>query len=145
MIEAEDGRLTAPLQRLTDPRASGGAYVAVEDGTGTARQGEVSLDLDVAEAGEVAIWARVRAPSTDSNSFFVALDGAQRWIWHAPGPNPDAVAPDWTWARIPTSDGDALHRLSAGAHRLQVTNRQDGTHLDAVAVTSGAAPPDPPP
>lgn len=140
-VEAEDGQLVRPMQSTRDPSALGGAYVAAPEGTAGARQGWVELVLAVPRAGQYVLWARVLAPDTASNSFFVSLDGEDRWIWHAPGPGAEGIAPSWTWVLVAASeDGRSGRRaLAAGAHRLRFTTRQDGTRLDQVWLVDAPA------
>lgn len=145
-VEAEAAELAAPMQRFADPQASGGQYVGVEDGTGEPRQGEAVFAFEVTEPGRFALWARVKGPDTASNSFFVVLDGGDRRIWHVPGPGDEEVSSAWVWAPVEVGDGAQRQvvELGAGSHRLQVLNRQDGTLLDLLALTtdlSGAPPP----
>jgi len=95
----------------------------------------------MAQGADLVIWARVRAPDTGSNSFFVSLDGGRRYVWNTRGPDGRAVVPEWAWTRIPAPDGTLLHRLAAGTHQLRLDDREDGTRLDAVAIAPADAPP----
>ncbi len=135
--EAEDAPRAAPLRAFADPAAAGGAFVAVPDGTGEAREGSVEIAIAVPRPGRYALWARVRAPSTSSNSFFVEVNGGERFIWHAPGPADGDIAPDWTWSRVgqPGRPSPGVYDLDAGEQRIRFLNRQDGTQLDRVVLT----------
>jgi len=57
------------------------------------------------------------------------------------------VAPVWTWAplvRRGHSGGPWRYPLAPGLHRFEFVNRQDGTELDRIVVTTGDTPAPPP-
>lgn len=141
VLEAEHGQVRAPLLRFQDPAASGGTYVAVAEEADDPAEGGVDLSWRMAQEGDMVIWARVRAPNTGSNSFFVRLDGGQRYVWKTRGPDGRASMPTWAWTRLPAADGTLVHRLAPGWHELRLYGRETGTRLDAVAIAPASAPP----
>lgn len=137
-LEAEAARLEEPMRIAADPGASGGAFTVVANGTAQSGEGWAEFSVPVPTAGDYLLWARVRAPDGRSNSFYVTVDGGDRIVFDVPGPGEDAVAPDWTWAPLVRrgSTEPWRYRLGAGAHRLRLINRQDGTQLDRIVLTT---------
>jgi hypothetical protein len=85
-------------------------------------------------AGSYKVWARVIAPSTDHDSFWVRMDGGAFVKW-----NNIAAGGAWHWDFLRNADaGNALvtFALPAGTHTLQFAYREGGTRLDKVLLTS---------
>ena len=161
-VEVEKGTLTPPMAVYSDASASGGHFVYVADQAGhdppESGPGAVTLTFDLDVDGAYVVWGRVRSPNDGDNSFFVSMDGREELIWDVPGPDWMDVARNWTWDPVSSRDPESnrvadpiVFHLDAGAHVLRVRNREDGTRLDAVIVTSdlsyvptGAAPRTPP-
>jgi len=137
-LEAESARVEAPMRRSADPGASGGAFVSAPEGTARGGQGKVEFAVRVTQPGDYGVWARVRAPSGRSNSFYVAVDGGDRIVFDTPGPGEQGVLPDWTWVPLVRRghSGPWRYSLAPGVHRFQFVNRQDGTELDRIVVTT---------
>lgn len=70
-FEAEDGVLTAPMQRVNDANASGSAYVA----SPTANSGTVSFTFSVPITTEYRVWVRTYGADATHDSFHIDLDG----------------------------------------------------------------------
>ena len=120
-LEAEAGTLNAPLIVANDASASEGQYVWVPNGGG----GYTELSFEVPVAGNYSLHGRVIAPSTADNSFFVSLDGGADFTWSIPG-NPTS----WVWDEI------SSYSLRAGTHTIRIKQREDGTKLDQLWITS---------
>lgn len=144
-LEAEGGRLQAPMQVRRDPAASGEALIAVPDGDDNdapgGGPGYVELPFTVPQSGEYVIYGRVRAPHGNDNSFYVSVDGGAEFAWHAPGPSASDVAEEWTWDPVSSGAGDEVTEpevfsLKAGRHLLRIRNREDGTQLDNLIITN---------
>ena len=141
--EAESGAVQAPMTVQTDLDASSGRYVAVPDGEGNdapeGGEGHVAFEFEVERAGEYVVWARVIGKDDNDNSFYVSMgDGPER-RWDVLDDEGGGDVEDWTWLPVAArgESGVALrYRLGAGAHTLRVRNREDGTRLDRVLVTS---------
>jgi hypothetical protein len=139
-LEAESGRLTAPLQLVNDLDASGGRGVTVAAGNDSKAappaNGQVALSFDVASAGSYRVWARVIAPTTSDDSFWVRMDGGAWTNW-----NGIALGPRWHWDSVhdaANGNQQVTYALAAGAHTLTFAYREDGARLDKVLVTSDA-------
>jgi poly(beta-D-mannuronate) lyase len=137
-IEAESGSITSPMQVGTDAAASGGSYIAVAVGNNSNSSppttGVATYNFNVTAAGTHKVWARVIAPTTSDDSFWMRMDGGA-WIrW-----NEVSLGSSWHWDDLRNSDaGNAVvtFNLSAGSHTFQVGYREDGTLLDRLLITN---------
>lgn len=131
--EAESGTVTAPMQTLQDPAASGGSYVSVAPGsnskTAAPATGHATLSFAVPRAGTFTVWARVIAATDGDDSFWVRSDGGTWSNW-----NGIPLGTSWHWARLPVT-----YALSAGDHTLTFAYREDGARLDRVAISNDPA------
>jgi hypothetical protein len=138
--DAEGGQLTAPMQSFADSTASGGAYVAVAPGnnskTAPPATGTVTAKFTVPAACTCKVWARVSAPTTADDSFWVRIDGGP-WIpW-----NNIPTGSAWHWADVRDGAGPVTANLAAGVeHTIVVAYREDGAKLDRVLVTNDLGP-----
>ena len=130
--EAESGALTSPMVIRSDSQASGGQYVEVPQGTGNNTNdatnggpGQVSLSINIPQAGTYALWARILAPNLDSDSFYVTGNGSFIREW---GIVP--LSTTWEWRKI------IEIALPSGNFNLAFRQRDDGTKLDQVIVTN---------
>jgi hypothetical protein len=141
-VEAESADLTGPFVVGSDPAASGGHYLVAQSGAssdaapGAAR---AHYALTLATSGPYVVWGRIHSPSTDTNRFWIQLDGGPWFKWRI------TVGDIWFW--------DAFHDdfdygskltfdLTAGRHDLVIANCVDGAELDRIYVTSaGDKPP----
>ncbi|MEV2271277.1 glycosyl hydrolase family 28 protein [Nonomuraea africana] len=139
--EAESGTVTAPMQILLDPAASGGSYVSVAPGnnsqTAAPSTGHATLTFAVPDPGAFKVWARVIAATSGDDSFWVRSDGGTWTNW-----NGIPLGTSWHWAQLPVT-----YELSAGTHTVTFAYREDGARLDRVAISSDPAftPSDGPP
>jgi hypothetical protein len=156
VIEAESGTLTGPWEIRDDPNCSGGQYIIVPNGTGNGpnenpvaqEDGWAVYTFDVPADGdyivavrglnEVAgndddgVWFRIPGaiindPVLRGDSGFLRhnnlFDGPQGSIvW-------DFVRDDWSGGPDPT-----VFTLTAGQHEFQISHREDGTGIDAIAI-----------
>ncbi len=139
-IEAEDMRLTAPMQIIADPSLRSGRSIGAPEGsardTGSAR-----CRVPVARSGRFHVWLRVFAPSGEANSLHVAVDRgppvlcdvARLGVWH------------WMPVRDRSGAPGARHAFEAGPGDsvLAIRNRESGTLIDAVAVAAADLEVDP--
>lgn len=149
VIEAESGVLTAPLDIFSDlPDASGGQYIMVPETTGNSNDEPASRDdgwavytIDIPADGDYLI--AFRGAVLDSDSFWVNIPGMvvnddtlddSGWVQA----NALFGSQELSWDLVPESNGPdtdpAVFTLSAGQHELQISRREDGTVLDAIAI-----------
>jgi hypothetical protein len=132
-LEAESGSLTAPMVVTSSTTASGGKYVQVPQGKGhnysdstKGGPGEVRFAISISQSGTRTLWAKTRAPDGASDSFYVTRNGSLVSEWNAPGSS------TWKWNKVATLS------LSAGTVNLAFRQREDGTQLDQIILTTDA-------
>jgi|GEM_PF-1939832 len=133
--EAEDGTLTGTMQIVPDGSASGGQFVQVEVGS----RGRTYPSGDVAEycvtvptSGDYRLDARVWAPNSNDDSFYVTIDGGAAALW-------DVVqGASFHDATVSDRNGDnpVVWNLSAGDHVVRFFHREDGTGIDSFELVS---------
>ena len=141
-IEAESVReqmdgLTAPLLIKDADAASSGAYVEVAAGYNsqtamTGSDGIAAYAFALEAPGTFRIWARVIAPTTSDDSFWVKMDGGTPIKWNGIAPG---ASWHWTLVKAEGAAGPAQFALAAGEHKLRVGYREDGTRLDTLVVS----------
>ena len=135
-IEAEDGRLNAPMTTALNTDASAGGYVWVPNSDRkpskfNRRPGDAEYSFEVPDSGLYIIWGRVSADSTKNNSFYVRLDASEFAVWET------QVSQSWVWDQVNNRRGDdpEIYYLDAGRHTLAVKQRETGTKLDMILIT----------
>jgi hypothetical protein len=130
-LEAETGSLTAPMVVQSGATASGGQFVEVPNGTGdnfnditNGGPGQVNLPINIPQSGTYALWARTIAPTGTSDSFYVTRNGTLISEWTVPS------STAWKWNKIANAS------LSVGVVNLAFRQREDGTKLDQVLLTT---------
>jgi hypothetical protein len=135
-IEAENGRIYAPMVVSDDPAASSGAYIQAPNGSGfpstpSKNYGYAEYTFDVPTAENYTIWGRVLAMTTEDDSFFVAVDGGNPVLWDT------QLSDTWVWDQV-MNRGEtkpAVFNLAAGTHTLTIYQREDGSKLDRIFIT----------
>ena len=124
---------------LTESSCGGGFVETPAEARG---KGECQWKFTVTKPGDYLVWARVRAidgKPTESDSFFVKIDGDRSVAWHMP--NKGA----WTWGKV--ADGvkqkPVLFALQPGQHTLSFLTREPGAKVDRIVITDkpDATPP----
>jgi hypothetical protein len=135
------GPIAAPMLIKDDPLASYGSYIEVAAGNNSPAsmspaEGHASYRFTVETPGAFRIWARVIAPTTSDDSFWVTMNGGTpiRWNGIAPG-----SAWHWTQVKADGASSPAQFALPAGDHTVQIGYREDGTRLDVLVVTDDPA------
>lgn len=144
-IEAEDGDLQWPMEIGDDAAAGAGGFIWVPVGIGNLSSsvegsGFAEYRIEIPEAGDYVIWARQISNDGASDSFFFSIDGMEEMVWHTKQGGQDV----WRWdvfairdASNPDYAADPMVlRLSAGAHTVRISQREDGTKLDQIVVTN---------
>lgn len=134
MREAEEGTLHGAFAVGSDTSASGGAYVAVPEGTGNVTVADAADSVDycftVATAGVYRIDVAVHAPDGFSDSFFVDVDGGTVYLWD--------VANGTTFIQDDVADRNGADpvevTLNPGQHTVTVYHREDGARLDTLTL-----------
>lgn len=143
-IEAESGALTSPMGTAADSLASNTAYITVAAGnnsTGTVpAMGHATYNFSVPAAGTFRVWGRVIMPNTNSDSFWMRVDGSpSSWAsWN----NNTSFPTNWTWIVVHDSnqgETNMLWPLAAGNHTMEFAYREAGAKLDRLIVTNDLA------
>ena len=135
-VQAESENITSPLETVSDPDASAGAYIwkPSRSGDTTAPDGVAEYTIDIPTTGDYVIWGRVIAPDGGCNSFFTSIDGGEHVAWHIP------IGSVWIWVSVNGNEQDPLIlNLAAGIHTLRISGREDGTKLDRLLITNDMA------
>ena len=142
-IEAENySSITAPMRTnpAADPAASGGFYVfapsgnvstAAAPGTGHARYA-----FTVPAAGTYRVRALVKAPTMNSDSFWVRMDSGSWQSWNGFYGTTPQDAESFRWVNVygSTVSSPVNFNLSAGNHTLTFGYREPNTLLDKIQI-----------
>jgi hypothetical protein len=131
--------LNAPMAQGVH-NATGLTYIEVPNGNGgllqnnNAAAGWATINFQVPVAGAYKLWGLVNAPNGSDNSFHVKIDNGNYVEWKIEtlsGTN----SFDWREVRSNNENNEEVFNLSAGAHMLEVRQREDGTKISLMAVT----------
>lgn len=125
-VEAESAAIGQPLQ--SDPSASQGAYIVVPDGS----HGGAQFSVNIPEAGEYTVWARVRGSS--SWRIWAATDGEPE-TQLALNPTPSV---EWQWSRLSTGSfpDKKVFSFSSGVHTLRLAGQEGGLMIDCLLIAT---------
>ncbi|HEX4334918.1 MAG TPA: hypothetical protein VH062_03330 [Polyangiaceae bacterium] len=140
-VEAEDGVLTAGIERASDAAASGGEYVVTAAGLQSsdvpgAARATYRVQLDA--AGTYVVWTRVHSPDVARNAFWYRMDDGTWFVSRL------STGEDWYWGPLHESvdyNHPVQFELAAGEHVLSVANFIDGVGLDRLYFTTGTERP----
>jgi hypothetical protein len=161
-ILATAGSLTPPMQieSATLPDGSVSDYIVVPNDNGndmtggSAGSGKAAFTVHAATETTVELQAQVWGETGADNSFWIWFDGAStadkcvnaeaivsctslKYEWHTAQYQPSA---GWQWGYIGWgTDQPIRFPLSAGDHTLHVGQREDGSKMHALRITSGDA------
>ncbi|HWH68264.1 MAG TPA: Ig-like domain-containing protein, partial [Candidatus Sulfotelmatobacter sp.] len=135
-FEAEAGSLVAPMSVLSNPQASGSAYIA----SATANQGSVTFTVNITVPGTYYAWCNVLAPAYSSDSFFVSVDSGAEDIFDAAE---GTWANAWQWSRLngragsmPLTLNPRTFELTTGTHTITFRTREANTGLDKIILSN---------
>lgn len=134
--EAEGASVGKPLFRGSDETASGGRDVRIKKGKNSLAKvpaaGRLSYSFTIPRAGTYRIWARVVAPTTGDDSYWLRLDSGAWRLW-------DGIARGsaWHWVDVRAAAGGPtlLVNLTKGKHTLALAPREDGIRIDRLLIT----------
>lgn len=137
-IEAESGRVEAPMGIRFKEDASAGQLIEVDPGNNSIEtappDGVISYRFKIRDSGSYKIWGRVIVCMDDEDAFWVKMDEGE-WIkW-----KDIEVGCEWHWDEIHDNDNSnrvMIYNLDKGMHTLRFTYGMDQTRLDKIVVTN---------
>lgn len=135
-FEAESGAITAPFY-------INGTVVQQDTQTGASDGGRASYQFTITNAGTYHVSVMVNAPSGESDSFFVNIDGEPNdaTIWDVP------VATGIQERKVQWRGETAPHQfaLTAAQHVLVFRGREPGAQIDRISIVPVQTTPPPQP
>jgi len=135
-LEAECASVGSLWNIPTDATASNSRYVTIQSGNNstasapTNSAGYINFSFSVSASGTYRVFARVKHPTANDDSWWVRMDGGTWVNWN------NFAATSWTWGQFPNT-----FSLSAGSHTLTFAYREDGAQLDKVNITTSTTAP----
>ncbi|MFC4777656.1 DUF4962 domain-containing protein [Paenibacillus sp. GCM10023252] len=141
-LQAEDGVLASPMQIYTDDVvATKGKYISVKSASNWAptpvdnAAPDARYQFNATGGVNYSVWARVKAPSDDADSFYYNMDGGSYATSYP------AYGTEWIWHKVMT-----VNNLVSGSHTINLKYRNTNLKLDSILITSdtsAGAPSDP--
>jgi hypothetical protein len=130
-VEAEAGDIAGPMTKTPSSLASGSVYIS----STTPSAGTASYRLFIPQADTYNVWCRVLAQNNSTDSFFVAVDGANEDIFDT---GLETYSGSWQWTKLNGRDAGGIRQLtfSRGNHTITFRGRESGAALDAIYVTN---------
>ena len=135
VIPAEKMRLAHPMAFVSDAALPSARAIEVPL-TGGRDLGSARCRFKIAEVGDYVIWVHALAPSGESDSFYVAIDGGEAALSDL------SKLGAWNWDHVRERSGDKPSKLSfktfqlaAGEHVLALRNRESGTRISTLVIS----------
>ena len=134
--------VTSPFQTAADTTASNGRYLwAPNTAPDQGAPGPImaTYRVTITQPGEYVLWGRAMAPNGGDDSFFVQVDGGTDNLWDVTN------SAGWSWDRVSHRGGGTIaspqvnpvrFTLGAGVHTIRIKQREAGTRLDKLLLTS---------
>ncbi|PPK88536.1 thrombospondin type 3 repeat-containing protein [Neolewinella xylanilytica] len=141
-VEAECATVGAGWKIVADPTAAGGNYTVsgsgnqiLEPTVDDATQ-QLTFHLSVPETGKYYPFFRLDAPDSGSNSFWVRVDGGS-WMKFWKTANGEQLLTDgFAWYALTDDTAPVSFHFAAGNHTVTVANREAGTGLDKLQIST---------
>ncbi|MBQ6470432.1 MAG: hypothetical protein IJJ33_00485 [Victivallales bacterium] len=136
VIDASEAtRFTPPFEKGKDSQAAKNEILKIPDEKGKPPEGKepameyggAEFTFEVKAETRAKIWLRVWWDGSCGNTLNVRLDDAE----HSETVGNDGAYRVWHWMESPKT-----YTLSAGQHRLQLLNREDGIMFDQLLITN---------
>jgi hypothetical protein len=128
-LEAECGTVGSLFNTPESATASAGRYITVIAGNNSTEaapagtNGQVSYNFSITTAGTYNLWARLRAPTANDDSYWIKMDNGNWQNW-----NNIPFSTIWKWNNF------SYYNLATGSHTLTVAYREDGTDMDKIYI-----------
>lgn len=135
-LEPDCAVIGSNWEKGTDATASNGGYIVVKAGLNsktaapTAAADHLVFNFNVDSAQAFTIFARVKAPTADDDSYWVKLDNGE--FVNVTG----LTSTEWAWKTLLASQN-----LTKGAHTLTIAYREDGALLDKISISNSTTSP----
>ena len=146
-LEAECGTLSSGWAITSSSAASRGLQIQFVGLNRTAAPPvnepaqEARFNVTLNKAGTYHLFARLNARTLGTNSVWVRIDqGPWMKFWVAVGGG-DLLTNGLEWRKVNDDGTDRSFQLTAGNHTITVANRESGTILDKLALTTTATAP----
>ncbi len=125
VVEAETTGGSVSFAIGTDAAASRGGYLVQPATVPASTSGHevTSVAIDVEEAGDYTLWARVYAPALTGDAVYLGFDGTTRRVF-AP------TLGSYVWIEV------ERRALEVGTHRISLGHGEPGLRVDLFAVVS---------
>ncbi|TWT54859.1 Endo-1,4-beta-xylanase A precursor [Rubripirellula amarantea] len=129
-FEVESTAYGSDWQVISDPEASGGKYLTIRPGLNSPKaapsdkSGAITIPFETTQAKKYYVFARANCPSADDDSFWIKVDDNHFSAANGLGTN------GWEWVKL------TVVALKPGMHTLTMAYREDGAHLDRIAITT---------
>jgi hypothetical protein len=129
-FEVESAEHGVDWQLHDDPQASGGKYLTIKPGRNSPQEvpsgaeGALQIPFSATQDVKYYVFARVRCPTADDDSFWVKIDEAA--FAQANG----LRTTGWEWVKLTAIP------LKPGQHTLTIAYREDGALLDSICITT---------
>ena len=147
-FEAECVQRTGNWRPVTDPMVSGGKYVtcigpnSLEAPTAAGLADRLAFTIDVTAAATYYGYLRLDAPDPGSNSLWVRIDDGD-WIkMNQEVDGTPLLTSGFAWRALTDRGLPVSFELGVGIHTVTVANRESGTRLDKVYLSSTALLPE---
>ena len=146
-LEAECGTLGSVWGITSSSNASGSLQIQAVGANRTAAPPanepaqEARYTVNLSKAGTYHLFTRLNAPNLGSNSLWVRIDQGP-WIkfWKAVG-GAELLTSGLEWRKVNDDGADRSFALSAGSHTITVANRETGTVIDKLVLSTSATAP----
>ncbi|WP_116107459.1 PKD domain-containing protein [Lewinella sp. IMCC34191] len=146
--EAVCADLGAKWEIRTSTEAVSGSFIRFSGNhrtgvpTGEEPDQQANFAIEIPEDGTYYVFFRLNAPSSSKNSFWVRVDEGP-WMKFWKKENGDQILTDgFEWTRLTDDTAPVSFDFAAGSHVLTVANREAGTELDRIQLSTNHALPD---
>lgn len=112
-----------------DSGASGDEYITVQKGLNSAesatttKESTLKLKIDISKDGSYYLYARLNCQNAADDSFYMKIDDGEFETYNG------LQTEGWEWVKLDKTN------LTAGAHNLTFTYREDGAKIDKICIT----------
>ena len=143
--EAECAMATGDWQTIRNPLSNNKVTVCIGRSTydqpvGPTAEDQLSFDVVVPAADTYGLYLRLSALTNSTNSFWVRIDDGQ-WIkYWTEVDGRVLLTTGFEWREVNASGELLRFALSKGSHRITIANRESGTILDKLLLSTSGLP-----